>query len=142
MRFLVGKHKIEGNFQSGGSLGWNYGTEPKEVLINKVFHLGHYENIKKIGKLSIPFWKLLNCVRQNILLGITRIAQSWSRNGKKTILIIQEIFQNYYSIELRKRIKISRTVFKIPHECSIKYCFCLDFSSLFLWCIKAGCDIS
>ena len=54
MRFLVGEHKIERNFQSGGSLGWNYGTEAKEVLINKVFHLRHYKNIKKIGKTINP----------------------------------------------------------------------------------------
>ena len=52
--FLMGEHKIEGNFQSGGSLGWNYGTELTEVLINKVFDLGHYKNIKKIRRTINP----------------------------------------------------------------------------------------
>ena len=54
LRFLVGEHKIEGNFQSGGSLGWNYGTELNEVLINKVFDLGNFKNIKKIRKTINP----------------------------------------------------------------------------------------
>ena len=48
LRFLVGEHKIEGNFQSGGSLGWNYGTE------YKVFDLGNFKNIKKIRKTINP----------------------------------------------------------------------------------------
>ena len=60
MRFLVGEHKIERDFQSGGGLGWNYGTEAKEVLINKVFHLGH-KNIKKI-------WKTINLILETVQL--------------------------------------------------------------------------
>ena len=54
LRILIGEHKIQVNFQSGGNPGWNYGTELKEVVINKVFYLGHYKNIKKIRKTINP----------------------------------------------------------------------------------------
>ena len=84
MRFLVGKHKIEGNFQSGGSLGWNYGTEPKEVLINKVFYLGHYKNIKKIGK-------TINPILETVKL---RTSKHSTRDYKHSANVIQKWEQN------------------------------------------------
>ena len=52
--FFVGEHKIEGNFQSRGSLVWNSGIDLNEVLINKMFDLGHHKNIKKIRKTINP----------------------------------------------------------------------------------------
>ena len=54
LRFFVGEHKIQGNFQSRGSLVLNYGIDLNDVLINKMFNLGHYKNIKKIRKTINP----------------------------------------------------------------------------------------
>ena len=78
LRILIGEHKIQVNFQSESRPGWNHGTELKEVLINKVFDLGHYKNIKKIRK-------TINPIVQTVQLCTSKHSTERSKDSRNTI---------------------------------------------------------
>ena len=71
----------------------------KEILIYKMLDLTHEENIKKTKK------------------GITQIADILKLRK------ILEIMQNYCSIESREGIETLNSIFRLPHECLMFYCF-------------------
>ena len=60
-------------------------------------------------------------------MSVTETKQKMIQNLEKVILLILEILQNYYSTESREGIETLRTMFRIPHEYLMLYCFTSDF---------------
>ena len=58
--------------------------------------------------------------------------QKITQNWKKVILIILEILEKFYDIELREGIEALRTMFGIAHKCLMFYCFILGFVVAFV----------
>lgn len=81
------------------------------------FHSFHVKKkLRKPRNLSLPLSVLRNYMCQNISLRVTWTAQKINQKYEKVVLLIREVFYNYYSIESREGIKTLNTSSKMSHD--------------------------